>query len=66
MALIALAVLLALGIAAEGQEAAASGPPEIGAPTPDFTLTSLDGESHALSERRGEGPVVLVFFRGVW
>ena len=64
--MLALAVLVALGAVAVGQEAAAYGPPEVGASAPDFTLAALDGESHALSERRGEGPVVLVFFRGVW
>lgn len=39
---------------------------EIGSSVPDFTLPTLDGEQVRLSERYGEGPVVLVFFRGAW
>ncbi len=42
------------------------GPYRIGDVVPDFTLSALDGGDHALSERRGAGPVVLVFFRGAW
>jgi len=59
------ALLLILALAAMTSAAAAE-LPESGAEVPDFTLTSLDGESRTLSDRRAEGPVVLVFFRGVW
>ncbi len=38
----------------------------IGSSVPDFTLSTLDGEHLTLSERRGESPLVLVFFRGAW
>lgn len=35
----------------------------VGAPAPDFTLTSIDGREVTLSGLRGK-PVVLVFLRG--
>ena len=35
----------------------------VGAPAPDFTLTSIDGGEVSLSALRGK-PVVLVFLRG--
>ncbi len=33
---------------------------------PDFTLPDLAGRPVTLSERRGRGPVVLVFLRGLY
>ena len=45
---------------------ASAGLPEVGSPPPNFALVSLEGESHDLAERTGEGPTVLVFFRGAW
>ena len=40
--------------------------PEVGQPVPDFSLPDLAGETMTLSEQVVAGPVVLVFFRGVW
>ena len=40
--------------------------PEVGGTVPDFSLPTLGGETMTLSEQVGAGPVVLVFFRGVW
>ncbi len=45
-----------------GATAAAFGTNQSGDTAPDFTLTSLDGESVTLSDYRGEKPVVLDFF----
>ncbi len=61
----ALSTALILSLALAGMIVAAE-LPESGAAVPDFTLGALDGESRTLSERFAEGPVVLVFFRGVW
>ena len=36
----------------------------VGAPAPDFTLTSIAGEEVSLSSFRGRQHVVLVFLRG--
>jgi hypothetical protein len=58
------ALLLTLALAAT--VAAAAELPENGEAVPDFTLATLEGGSRTLSERTGAGPVVLVFFRGVW
>ncbi len=33
---------------------------------PDFSLESIDGDHAKLSAAVSDGPVVLVFFRGVW
>ena len=60
-----LSIALILSLAHAGATVAAE-LPEDGAAVPDFTLGTLDGESRTLSERFAEGPVVLVFFRGVW
>lgn len=38
----------------------------VGDPAPDFSLEATDGSSHKLSDLRGEGKAVLVFFRGAW
>ena len=38
----------------------------VGAPAPDFTLLSLGGDRHTLSDYRGRKEVVLVFYRGHW
>jgi len=54
-------LVLSVAVAVSAQE-----PPDIGQEVPDFTLPVLDGEPLTLSERRAEGPVVLVFFRGAW
>jgi hypothetical protein len=60
-----LLVLAFVAVGLPGLGAAAELPQD-GATVPDFTLPALDGESRTLSERFAEGPVVLVFFRGVW
>ena len=39
---------------------------QIGDEVPEIALVTLDGEELSLSSRRGVGPTVLVFFRGVW
>jgi peroxiredoxin len=52
-------------LAAAG-DAALAEPPAEGTSVPDFTLPVLDGGSATLSGQAGEGPVVLVFFRGAW
>lgn len=38
----------------------------LGTMAPDFTLRSLTGESHTLSQYRGRKNVILVFYRGHW
>ena len=38
----------------------------VGTKAPDFTLTSTDGKQITLSKELEKGPVVLVFYRGVW
>lgn len=58
MALMVVLALAGTGVVAEVQEE--------GAAVPDFTLPTLEGASHTLSEQLEEGPVLLVFFRGVW
>jgi hypothetical protein len=40
--------------------------PDVGEPAPGFTLPDHRGESVALRDFRGRGPVLLVFYRGVW
>jgi peroxiredoxin len=40
-----------------------SGTAPVGSEAPDFTLTTIDGQSITLSDLRGN-PVVLVFLRG--
>jgi hypothetical protein len=62
LAIVGLGLLLAAATVATAQPAL----PEQGQAVPDFTLPVLDGEAVTLSERVAEGPVVLVFFRGVW
>ncbi len=39
---------------------------EIGEPTPDFVLNSIDNERYELSVTRGDKPLLLLFFRGTW
>ncbi|KZE47125.1 alkyl hydroperoxide reductase [Brevibacillus parabrevis] len=39
---------------------------EAGAQAPDFSLTDQNGASMTLSELTANGPVVLLFYRGVW
>jgi peroxiredoxin len=56
---LALAAALAPGVLA-------AAPPEVGDRVPDLRLEDLAGASHVLSEWIERGPVVLVFFRGVW
>lgn len=41
-------------------------PPAVGSEAPGFELQSLDGDTYALEELRGESPLLLVFFRGAW
>ena len=60
---VALVLLAVGGIAAGGR---ADAPPEVGQVVGDFTLPDLEGRQHSLLDRRGAGPVVLVFFRGAW
>jgi hypothetical protein len=38
----------------------------VGDVAPDFSLRSLSGDTHTLSEYRGAKNVVLVFYRGHW
>ena len=40
--------------------------PALGAEAPAFELQALDGSEVSLAGLTGEGPVVLVFFRGAW
>jgi peroxiredoxin len=40
--------------------------PEVGADAPEFDLPSAQGGQLRLSMRTAHGPVVVVFFRGVW
>jgi peroxiredoxin len=40
--------------------------PEVGAEAPEFNLPSAQGGQLRLSMRTAHGPVVVVFFRGVW
>jgi peroxiredoxin len=40
--------------------------PEVGADAPEFNLPSAQGGQLRLSMRTAHGPVVVVFFRGVW
>lgn len=46
--------------------AGVAAPPEEGSRVPDIVLSVLDGGEATLSEQVGEGPVILVFFRGAW
>jgi cytochrome oxidase Cu insertion factor (SCO1/SenC/PrrC family) len=41
-------------------------PVGVGAMAPDFTLEDQDRRPVTLSQARGQGPVVLVFYRGAW
>ena len=62
-----LALLMTGGAAAVAEAPMPEAPlPEAGQEAPDFTLPLLDGDTATLSERRSQGPVVLVFVRGVW
>ncbi len=38
----------------------------VGETAPDFALADLSGKVHRLAEARARGPVVLVFYRGLW
>jgi len=38
----------------------------IGTKAPDFTLRSQNGNSITLSEETSKGPVILLFYRGIW
>lgn len=48
------------------QESEGASDVAVGREAPDFVLRSLDGEQYRLSDRRGRGQVVVVFFRGAW
>lgn len=37
-----------------------------GDPTPDFTLTNIDGNEIRLADLTRKGPLIIVFFRGFW
>ncbi len=39
---------------------------QVGAPAPDFTLPSFQGDTLTLSDFRGRAEVILVFYRGHW
>ena len=45
---------------------ASAEPVEVGESVPGFSLQTLSGGDVDLADRIAEGPVVLVFFRGVW
>lgn len=55
-----------LAAAAPAFAAEAERGPAIGSEAPDFTLQALDGREVSLAGLTGDGPVVLVFFRGAW
>jgi len=38
----------------------------VGAKAPDFTLENAEGQKITLSEETAKGPVVLIFYRGIW
>jgi len=40
--------------------------PAVGAAAPDFQLPASDGSTFRLGEHLGDGPVILVFYRGHW
>ena len=73
---LAFTVLVALGwsVSALAQDAdrMAPGPPhetllELGQLPPSaFSLESTDGDVYDLAAARGERPVMLLFFRGIW
>jgi len=42
------------------------GIPAVGDPAPDFSVVDSRGAPFTLSDLRGRGPVVLVFYRGHW
>jgi cytochrome oxidase Cu insertion factor (SCO1/SenC/PrrC family) len=66
---LALGILFAVSVAAAERvapTAAGVRPLEVGATLPDVTLRNPDGEPVALREVTGNGPVVLVFYRGGW
>ncbi|MDX1582309.1 MAG: hypothetical protein R3338_01795 [Thermoanaerobaculia bacterium] len=44
----------------------ASGPPKAGETAPDFVLPDTEGNVVRLSEAVGDGPTLLVFYRGHW
>ena len=64
---VALAVAVAGPARAQGfparSEAAAI---KVGDPAPDFSLPGVDGKTYRLADLKGEKPLVLVIFRGVW
>ncbi len=43
-----------------------AGAPAVSDVAPDFTLPNQDGEPVRLASFRGNGPVLLVFYRGHW
>ena len=43
-----------------------AGPPKVGEPAPEFTLTSSKGSLSSLKDYAGKSNVVLVFYRGYW
>ncbi len=64
-----LAAFVAVGLFAAGTLAQDEWAPEemtgikVGEKAPDFTLTSIDGTKHTLSDLTKEGTVALMFFR---
>lgn len=61
-------VAVFLGIASATHPAVGQGgsPPAVGETPPPLSLEDLGGDLHSLEEIVGEGPLVLIFFRGAW
>ncbi len=57
-------VALFLAIATAAFHLPAAEPPKVGAPTPDFTLNTMDAKSVTLSAEYAKLPVVLIVLRG--
>jgi len=62
---VALVILFSSVIEAE-QSAAEPSRVEVGQEAPSFELETLDGARLSLEGLRGEAPLVLIFFRGIW
>lgn len=60
-----LSLFFALAVPVSAEETHAERVEE-GQEAPAFTLESSAGESHSLSDLRGEKNLVVIFFRGTW